>query len=136
MLVTLKHLLVIIALLTVGAMLLPAVHAAAEKLDATSTWIVAAAIVVMLAPTILLSWPLYKLLHLRPLILPICPHCKKRHGNYHIPADAWPVAILLCWHCGQPLRLLLTRHAPACPEPNLVSVNLRWPQFIGRWHRH
>ncbi len=109
MLVTLRHLLVAIGLLVVGVVLLPTVHAVAEESGMIPTLTLAGAIIVVIAPTMLLSWPLYKMLRLRPLILPLCPHCKKRHGNYHIPADAWPDPVLLCVHCGQPLQLLLTR---------------------------
>jgi hypothetical protein len=80
-----------------------------------------------------LSWPLYRLIHLRPLGLPFCPHCRKRHGNYHVPANAWPDAILLCVWCGKPTRLCLTRKKPADIGADVPSLYLRWPEFLGLW---
>jgi len=82
-----------------------------------------------------LSWPLYRLLHLRPLGLPFCPHCQKRHGNYHIPADAWPVCVLLCQSCGQPTRLCLKRTLSTKVSDDLPTLYLRRPEFLGIWSR-
>lgn len=80
-----------------------------------------------------LSWPLYRLIHLRPLGLPFCPHCRRRHGNYHLPADAGPCGILVCVRCGKPTRLCLTRKMPADIGADMPSLYLRWPEFLGLW---
>jgi hypothetical protein len=135
MLFAIKHLLLVMGLLTVSVILLASDAPAAREFGIPFPFEMVGAAVIVLAPTLLVSWPLYKLLHLRPLILPICPHCKKRHGNYHIPAEAWPDAVLLCLHCGHPLRLLLTWRTPPSPPTDIPTVNLRRPQFIGLWRR-
>jgi hypothetical protein len=80
-----------------------------------------------------LSWPLYRLVHLRPLGLPRCPHCHKLHANYHVPAAAWPRAVLVCVSCGKPTRLCLTWRKPVDHNTDMPSLYLRWPQFLGLW---
>src|SRR2546421_89081 len=73
--------------------------------------------------------------HVRPIALPFCPRCGKRHGNYHIPAEAWPVCILFCHSCGQPVRLCLMRTPPADLTNDLPTLYLRWPEFLGIWRK-
>ncbi|MCX5655703.1 MAG: hypothetical protein NTY65_13775 [Planctomycetota bacterium] len=133
MLFTLKHLLLTTGLLGLSAGLLGAVlgdllrEAVPESLGVLL--ILGCSILTLLG----LSWPIYRLIHLRPLGLPFCPHCRKRHGNYHVPANAWPDAILLCVWCGKPTRLCLTRKKPADIGADVPSLYLRWPEFLGLW---
>jgi hypothetical protein len=82
---------------------------------------------------LVLSWPLYRLLHLRPLGLPYCPHCGNQHGNYHCPADAWPSGILVCDICQKPTLYHMSRKRPPDPRPDMPNLYLYWPEFLGRW---
>ena len=80
-----------------------------------------------------LSWPLYRLMHLRPIGLPPCLHCGKLHGNYHVPADAWPCGILICAACGKPTRFYMSRKKPLDASADMPNLYLYWPQFVGLW---
>ena len=139
MLVTLKHLLVTVGLFMMGLLILPVLHDASDRFAAPEAVAVPVMIALGCGAVIFLSWPVYRVLHLRPLILPICPRCGKRHTNYHVPAAAWPDAVLVCVHCEAPLRLLLTRKAPPNPPTDIPTdiptVNLRWPEFLGMWRK-
>jgi hypothetical protein len=128
MIATLLHMLVTIGLVF-GGMLLSLSLPAAELLTAV------AMLVLPLLMVLLLSWPVYRLLHLRPLILPKCPSCGLRH-NYHVPSEAWPVAVLVCPHCGEPFRIVLTGRPDIAVTPDLPTLGLRWPAFLGLWRRY
>jgi hypothetical protein len=81
-----------------------------------------------------LAWPVFRLLSLRPLILPACPSCGKPHADYRIPREAWPEPVITCVHCGARLRLVLS--AAALRQPStLPTLALRWPGFLGIWRR-
>jgi len=56
-----------------------------------------------------LSWPLYRLMHLRPLCLPICPHC------------------------GKPTRFCMSRKKPVDSEDGIPGLYVYWPEFVGLW---
>jgi hypothetical protein len=135
MLFTLKHLLLTVGLLGLGAFVFGGVfgdflrEAPGLPEPLRDLLLLGASILTVLG----LSWPLYRLMRLRPLGLPFCPHCRKRHGNYHVPANAWPDAILLCVWCGKPTRLCLTRNKPAGIGTEVPSLYLRWPEFLGLW---
>ena len=131
MLITLKHLLVLILLLS-GAGIVGVEAAKSVGLDDGISLIVLALSYILVLP--LLGWSVFKLLCLRPLILPMCQSCGRRHGNYHIPRDAWPAAVVICIHCSKPLRLALTRGARSASS-ELPTVMLRWPGFLGLWKR-
>jgi hypothetical protein len=131
MLITLRHLLVMILLLTMGLLGgIPAIKWAGLGEGISLLLCVLSSILVFA----LLGWPAFKLLSLRPLILPTCPSCGQRHANYHIPRDAWPAAIIVCVHCSKPLRLALSRGARSM-SPDLPTVTLCWPGFLGLWSR-
>src|SRR4051794_14312083 len=121
MLFTAAHLLLTIGLLSFCALLGGMGIASVSTSEALVWWGGAASAVFAL---LMLSWPLYRLGHLRPLGLPFCPHCAARHYNCHVPPDAWPIAILFCATCEKPVRLCLTR---------TPSLYLRWPEFLGIW---
>jgi hypothetical protein len=76
-------------------------------------------------------WQIFKLFNLRPLILPICPACKNRHGNYHIPKDAWPDPHIICQKCESPLQLDL--EGKSIKNVNIPCVQLKSPKFLGLW---
>ena len=80
-----------------------------------------------------LSWPLYRLMHLRPIGLPFCLHCGGRHGNYHVPADVWPCGILICGACGKPTRFYMSRKKPPGVNDDMPTLYLYWPEFVGFW---
>jgi len=132
MLVTLGHLLVVVLLLSGGPIL---GLAAAKSAGAGEGAAIAATVASALLVPLVLGWPLFKLLSLRPLILPMCSSCGRRHGNYHLSRDAWPVAVILCAHCSKPLRLVLNGKAVPLEPPGLPTVTLRWPGFLGLWRR-
>jgi hypothetical protein len=125
MLITAKHLLAIIALVLCGT---AAAALIAEWND------IGAVLATLLVPAFL-GWPVFRLLSLRPLILPMCPHCERRHCNYHVPRDAWPVAVLLCAWCGKPLRLVLRTGADPVPPSEVPTITLRRPGFLGLWRK-
>jgi hypothetical protein len=134
MLYTLKHLLVTIGLIGV---VLPAgiglTDALTEVIDLSENVRALCAIGTSDLAFFGLGWPLYRFMHLRPLRLPICPHCKKRHGNYHVPADAWPSGILICVSCGKPTRLYMNRKKPVDDGDGIPGLYLYWPEFVGFW---
>jgi len=132
MLWTLNHLLVMLLLFAVGAAVGTPVAQSTGFGEALGTLVLALVMIVVVA---ILGWPVFRLLSLRPLILPICPHCGMRHGNYHVPRDVWPAAILFCVHCDKPSRLLLrTGVRTITMEPSeLPTLSLRWPGFLGIW---
>ncbi len=79
-----------------------------------------------------LSWPIYRWLHLRPIGLPFCPHCRILCGNYHMSAEVWPTGIIQCPSCKQPIRVCMTRKPPDV-EDYIPTLYLRWPAFLGIW---
>ena len=131
MLMTLKHLLVTIGLTGVGVGLSPLFMIAGLPECAAGLCVTAAGVLALFS----LSWPLYRLMHLRPICLPVCPHCGKRHGNYHVPADAWPSGILVCVSCGMSTRYFMSRKKPVKIDPNIPGLYLYWPEFVGLWRR-
>ena len=134
MLWTLNHLLVMLLLFVVGAFVATPVAQSTGFGEPLGPLVLAFVMIVVVA---ILGWPVFRLLSLRPLILPICPHCGMRHGNYHVPRDAWPDAVIFCDHCSKPLRLLLrTGVRTTTMEPaDFATVSLRWPGFLGLWRR-
>ena len=129
MLLTLKHLLVTIGLLALGVGgFLPLVGMA--HLPQGISWICGLGVAL---PLLGLSWPLYRLMHLRPIGLPPCLHCGKLHGNYHVPADAWPCGVLICVWCGKPTRFHMTRKEPLDTKADMPNLYLHWPEFVGLW---
>jgi hypothetical protein len=131
-LITLRHLLVLILLIS-GSMV--AVASAAGALAVGEQVAVVAALLSAPVALVLFGWPIFRLLSLRPLTLPYCPHCGNRHANYHVPPDAWPYAVIVCIHCGQPLRLILSTSRRVITPSPLATVALRWPGFLGLWRR-
>ena len=130
MLLTLKHLLATLLLLSLG------LFAGMAVIEGAGLGPGIAGLVVALSSSLvplLLGWPIFRVLSLRPLILPMCAHSGRRHGNYHIARDAWPVAVLICIHCDRPTRLFLSPGAGFRPSVGMPAVTLRRPGFLGLW---
>ena len=77
---------------------------------------------------------IYKRFHLRPLLLPRCPHCRKRPDSYTILERQWPREVVICGMCQGACELQYVddstnSHAHA----SLPRLILAWPQFIGIW---
>src|SRR5687768_13352558 len=128
MLLTARHVLVL-PLLVAGAALAGAEAGRGLGLGEEMGLLVCAMISILIVS--LAGGPVFRLLSLRPLILPICLSCGRRHGNYHLDRACWPSAVLACVHCGKPQRLVLSAGAK---EPStLPTATLRWPGFLGLW---
>jgi hypothetical protein len=112
MLITVMHLLVIILLFSGGVLCGVPPTKSAGLGEGISLVVCMVFAILVLA---LLGWPVFKVLSLRPLILPTCPSCGRRHVNYHLPRDAWPDPVIICVCCGKPLRLALRRGAGSMP---------------------
>lgn len=135
MLLQLKHLLVVIGTITAAVVLAASLrrwligHGVSDPVAIP----VGMAIGSLFAGLVI--WPIFRVLKLRPLILPICPHCGLRHGNYHFDKESWPVGVLICTHCEQPVTLVLTEVVPPGEKLNLPTLRLRRPRFLGVWKR-
>jgi hypothetical protein len=129
MLLTLRHLLLTVVLVTAG-IAFPVLLAGVAGLPEVSVFWAFGGVGVALFG---LGWPLYRLMHLRPIGLPRCPHCRKLHANYHAPADAWPSGVLVCVSCGKPTRFYMSRKKPLDNKSDMPGLYLYWPEFIGLW---
>jgi hypothetical protein len=133
MLFTLRHLLVTITLFTVGVVVCIALfQTIGVPSNALSVLGVFGGGVLTL---VFLSWPIYQILHLRPIGLPPCLHCGKSHGNYHVPADSWPCGVLICSSCGKPTRFYMSHKRPFDERDNMPILYLHWPEFLGIWRQ-
>jgi hypothetical protein len=132
MLFTLKHLLLTVALIGTGIFLpMPLLKGTGMPDGITGLCMFGGGAFTLFA----LGWPLYRLMHLRPIGLPPCLHCGKRHGNYHVPAEAWPCGILVCVSCGMPTRLYMSRKKPLDNKSDVPGLYLYWPEFVGIWRQ-
>jgi hypothetical protein len=136
MLLTLRHLLVMVALalLSIGLTALSAnVGRAATLPEGVSAL---GGLIAGCLGSLTIGWLLFRLLRLRPIGLPRCPHCGKLHGNYHVPADAWPTGILVCVWCGELTRYHMSRKKPLVVPADIPSLYLYWPEIFGFWRRN
>ncbi len=131
MLITLKHLFVSLLLFSLGLALGAWVANKVVDDDAIRAAIV---IGVGVFAVVFVSWPVYRMLSIRPIVLPKCPHCGKRHGNYHLSRSSWPDAVLVCVHCKKPLRILLKDGLAPKGLADVSTATVSWPRFIGRWN--
>jgi hypothetical protein len=130
MLMTRKHLLLTIGFIVAGIELTIPLFRSAGLPEGVGMCLMGAGGALAL---FVLSWPLYRIIHLRPIGLPICPHCGKLHGNYHVPADAWPSGILVCVSCRKPTRFCMSRKRPVDRGDGIPGLYLYWPEFLGLW---
>jgi hypothetical protein len=81
--------------------------------------------------------PLYRWLHLRPLLLPRCPYCHDKDRFYYRPKiqPDWPIGELICAKCGKMVELWYDDPYPTPPDRGLVRFKLLWPYSFGRWRR-
>lgn len=86
---------------------------------------------------VVLSPPIYRWFHLKPLCFPRCPHCQHKDRFYYAPkAQAeWPVGKIICANCGSVLELWYDKPSREPSARGVVRFKLLWPQSIGRWRR-
>ena len=130
MLITFFHLLALVGILSVGAVTGQLLANSMKLPELMGLFVCVAGTISAL---LLLGSLVFRKLYLRPLILPSCPECEKRHGNYHIPSESWPTAILVCVHCGQPTRLCLDRKRLPEEIDSIPTLYLNRPSFLGLW---
>ena len=82
---------------------------------------------------LLLAPPIYWLLRLPPLVLPVCPRCHKRPNRYTITDHQWPRTIAMCDVCGQGVELWWRQPKSTQSPSTLPILVLRWPYSLGRW---
>ena len=81
----------------------------------------------------ILTPPIYRRLGLLPLLLPVCPHCRRRPGGYGLLESAWPRLLVACGHCDRTTELWWSKPAPSAISKTMPSLLLSWPHSIGRW---
>lgn len=85
---------------------------------------------------LLFASPIFQRLHLRPLWLPVCPHCRQRPDSWVVEDGKWPLFVFSCPLCEELTEVWLIRRVTA---ENVVSempcLRLCWPEFWGRWQR-
>lgn len=78
---------------------------------------------------------LYRVFHLRPLLLPRCPNCGHRDRHWRSIFFDWPIEVVECAICKHQIEL---HHAPCDrrSSPEAAAFKLKWPHSLGgRWHR-
>lgn len=97
-------------------------------------------IYVAIIPFVVISYlvfspPLYRLLRLRALWLPQCPHChdKNRYYRFPIPQFRWPRDVIECAICKTTLELWYTKPNDSQLSNSMPVYLLVWPQSWGRW---
>lgn len=81
-----------------------------------------------------LSSPLYRLLRLRPLLLPKCPLCNDPHRHYLSVSWVWPVELVQCCHCGGNTEMHTDKPGDPATRLDVPRADLLWPySFGGRW---
>lgn len=78
--------------------------------------------------------PVYRLLRMRPMLLPKCPRCHARPESYRVAGD-WPLESLTCGVCNGNVRAWygpgrLPAEIKDGGEPVLRAA---WPYWVGRW---
>ena len=88
-----------------------------------------------LSAYLLITPLIYQRLHLRPLLLPRCPHCKdkNRHFWFEQSKADWPRDVIICGICKTPLELWYEPPHDANVSASMSSFQLIWPQSWGRW---
>lgn len=76
----------------------------------------------------------YRRFHFRPLLLPRCPHCRRRPELYGVAEGGWPREVVVCGSCRGVCHLWYVRNGPAEEvSAEVPSLTPRWPYFIGLW---
>lgn len=109
----------------------------ANLIGLSNNW---ASLAVMIAVStgiaLIASSPLYRLFHLRPLLLPKCPVCGDRNRHYWCDLKQWPMETIVCATCHT--RIQLCHDGTKCQWHDSSSHRfvLLWPHsFGGRWRR-
>src|SRR5438132_438423 len=84
---------------------------------------------------LLVTPPIYRQFHWRPVWLPRCPRChdKDRHYWYEKPKPEWPRDVVKCAICGTALELWYESPRDEQVSTAMPSFRLVWPQSCGRW---
>jgi hypothetical protein len=82
---------------------------------------------------LLITPPVYRWLHLYPLLLPVCPHCRRRPGLYRFVERAPPRFVVACGACEREIEWWLERPANGDVSTTMPSLLWSWPHSIGRW---
>ena len=84
---------------------------------------------------LLVTPSLYRRFHLRPMLYPLCPHCKEKNRWYWFEKTApdWPRDVVTCSNCKQSLELWYEATETVQVSTDLLSYQLVWPQSWGRW---
>lgn len=86
---------------------------------------------------LVITSPLYRWFHVRPMLMPRCPHCRHKDRFYYAPRvqPNWPVGELICAKCENRLELWYEEPHPTPPNRGLVRFKLLWPYSFGRWRQ-
>jgi hypothetical protein len=76
---------------------------------------------------------IYRLLRLRPLLVPKCPQCGQRPGCGEVIEARWPRFVVICGNCKKKSEIWYVRPADKDISAEIPGVYLGWPQSIGRW---
>jgi hypothetical protein len=103
--------------------------AGVERFELFFGWLMALLAYLLMTP------PIYRKLHFRPMQFPRCPHCKNmaRHYWFEKPLPDWPRDVIICAICKAPLELWYEVPEAAKVSETMSSYQLVWPQSWGRW---
>jgi hypothetical protein len=80
---------------------------------------------------------LYRVLNMRPMHFPKCPHCDAKDGPWGIPHGSKPIRAedLMCGKCGAASTFVYAGGVDSVEAPSKPTFALRWPRPIGLWKR-
>lgn len=85
---------------------------------------------------VVVSSPLYRWLHLYPLLLPKCPICRDRNRHYWSVQRDWPREVIECAICHSRIGLCLDQSKCGACRSQEIHFCLKWPYSTGgRWRR-
>jgi hypothetical protein len=85
---------------------------------------------------LIVSSPLYRLLHFYPLLLPKCPFCRDLNRHWRTVHREWPQEIIECGICQRRLELCCGPRLRTKTLSTSARYELQWPYSIGgRWRR-
>lgn len=96
-------------------------------------WTMLAGLVLGVTTYLVVTPPLYQRLGLPPLLVPVCPHCRRRPDRYGILNVEWPRVAVECGHCTGQVDLWWKPPAASAVSTTTPSLLLSWPHSIGRW---
>jgi hypothetical protein len=82
---------------------------------------------------LIISPPIYRLLRLRPVLVPKCPHCGQLPGRVEVIEVCGPRYVVICGKCNKKFEIWYVRPANKDVSTEVPSAYPSWPQSIGRW---